>query len=313
MACDDTTTLLLSSDGKSERDVGILPRPADVPSSKKPYVFLSQTNRDDVKELYSRPVHWFLQERLGVSAFLDESTSMAGRASEINIALAAYSCTHAIVFLSVSYRKRPWCVKELNTFMKRRDKGEMIVIPVLVDLPDTTGFCDRLDSISWIKCKHGTGAAAFISRELWPQISDLFRNEDSEYGKDSPRASEKLLLEYIRHEEESSNRPVPADFRKFAKTYWFHSHWRLLVAVCLLVSVAIGGFGGIYCGISRNCIVGKTSIDNCSQHSPTIDISATGNDLTVSGSGNQINQTNTDSVVSGSGSIRGCSVLGNRT
>lgn len=136
-----------------------------------PYIFLSHTNRDSCKEWFARPTRWFLEHRLGVHAYLDEADSHSTSADVLhNVMKPAYQCTHAAVILSPSYRKRKYCVGELNIFMERKKVDEDLhIIPFLWQIQDTSGYAPRLKSLVW-KGQGLVEKAEFLV-ELWTVLT----------------------------------------------------------------------------------------------------------------------------------------------
>ena len=131
-------TLLLRPDNTPE-DVGELTLDSvDNPSQEWPMstdrfsIFVSHTGQDGAKEEIARPTHWLLTKKLGAEAFLDDENATPGDGTVKVLIEPAYKCSHAVVIISPSFRKRRCCVQELNTFMARRRRGDGIcVIPVL--------------------------------------------------------------------------------------------------------------------------------------------------------------------------------------
>ena len=173
--------LLQNTDGSQSR-VGVLSghqHPQNQPDDLNPPfdVFLSQSNRDKARDNISAPTYWFLTEKLQIRTFLDLWDNDPGMSNEAMLFQAAHQCSYALVVLSPSFRRRPFCVKELNTFMKRwwednpRTSSAIRVIPILWNLTDTTGYCPALGELSWVSSSPGEGAATFLTETLWPDLA----------------------------------------------------------------------------------------------------------------------------------------------
>ena len=215
-------TLLQNTDGSQSR-VGVLSgrhHPQNQPDDLNPPfdVFLSQSNRDKARDNISAPTYWFLTEKLQIRTFLDLWDNDPGMTNEAMLFQAAHQCSYALVVLSPSFRRRPFCVKELNTFMKRwwednpRTSSAIRVIPILWNLTDTTGYCPALGELSWVSSSPGEGAATFLTETLWP---DLARKVFKMQGHETYAASyfEDCLLEYIeKHLDEGD---LPTNLRDF--------------------------------------------------------------------------------------------------
>jgi hypothetical protein len=144
------------------------------PMSQEPYVFISQTGRGNVKELVARPVHFFLENVVQVEAFLDDRSIRAGMNTTEVLAAAAYRCTHALIVFSPFYRSRRFCVKELNTFMKRHRQGDGIrIIPTLWGVSDLNDYHSDVSDITWVACT-STYIVDFLVQTLWPELLNVF-------------------------------------------------------------------------------------------------------------------------------------------
>jgi WD40 repeat protein len=179
-------TRRLLPDGDDE-SVGVLdvddldtPPEEEWPMSEEPYVFISHTGKDNVKELVARPVHFFLEKVLKVKAFLDDGSVLAGTDTTEVLAANAYRCTHALVVFSPSYRTRRFCVKELNTFMKRRSKGDGIrIIPTLWGVSNLNDYHSDVSNLAWVACT-STYIVDFLVQTLWPELLKVFEDERRE-------------------------------------------------------------------------------------------------------------------------------------
>ena len=67
---------------------------------------------------------------------------------------AALTCHVGVAFISAGYADSKWCLRELNTFLKRRNEGTGVVIPVYNDphlLEKDPLYGEALGSISSMK------------------------------------------------------------------------------------------------------------------------------------------------------------------
>jgi len=210
-------TLLLLPDSKTEKRIGKLSlKYVDNPEQKwpmsdKPFVFLSQTGRDGVKEDIARPTYWFLTEILQVGAFLDEQTMPRGSSKIEALIGPAYTSTHALVVLSPLYRTREYCVLELNTFMGRLRKGDGLkVIPALWKMNNVEGYHKAVDDLTWIVHEGSPGPVDYMVQTLWPAlVRELHRPEMTRH------TFEEHLLEYIKTHRGRAY-AIPASFEVFA-------------------------------------------------------------------------------------------------
>ena len=98
-------------------------------SRDKPYVFLSYTGRDGVKESLARPTQWFLRHVLGVDCFLDDGGDIRPGQDKMEfVVLPAYQCTHALLIFSPRFRTRHFCVMGVNTFLGRWQRKDGLQI-----------------------------------------------------------------------------------------------------------------------------------------------------------------------------------------
>jgi len=173
----ENDTKWLSMPENIEKDVGELSLDnVDDPSQKwpmnaTPYIFLSHTGQDGVKEDIARPTHWFLTEVLEVEAFVDDLNAIPGNPSVETLMPPAYKCTYALVILSRSFRERRFCVRELNTFVARlRRKDGIRVVPVLWQINSLKGYHPDVEELSYIASKETVDAADFMIYTLWPKV-----------------------------------------------------------------------------------------------------------------------------------------------
>jgi hypothetical protein len=160
--------------GELEVDDLATPPEEEWPMSKESYVFISHTGKDNVKELIARPVHFFLEKVVKVKAFLDDGSIRAGTDKTEVLAAAAYRCTHALVVFSPSYRSRRFCVKELNTFMKRHSQRDGIrIIPTLWGVSDLNDYHADVSELAWVACT-STSIVDFLVQFLWPELLNVF-------------------------------------------------------------------------------------------------------------------------------------------
>ena len=142
------------------------------PMSSDTNVFLSHTNRDDIKEHIARPTHWFLNNVLGVRAFIDDGDLMPGQDRTQALMEAAHECTIAVVFLSPSFRKRRFCVLELNTFMRRFHEQDGIrVIPAPWHIDNVDGYNSKVDELIRIsQPEESHYVLDYLVHFLWPAL-----------------------------------------------------------------------------------------------------------------------------------------------
>lgn len=228
--------------GMREKDVGELPslrnkdtRQAamntDVDSGQvdrdDKFVFISHTGRDRVKDLIAGPTFWFLTNVLKVSAFVDNRSIAAGKVVIEELAEAAQKCTHALIILSPNFRKRKYCVMELNTFMRRhQDEDGICVVPALWKRFDLDDFPDDVRGLAWIQ-HDPLDEADYITQTLWPNLARRL-GCNQKIGQD-PYLNEEYLLSYI-----DCHRSVPAPLVAFAKR---HYRFRLPVVQRLLIPI----------------------------------------------------------------------------
>lgn len=180
----------------TDRHLG--PQDEEVGVTKPLLVFLSQTEQDEIKSNYSRPTYWFLTKKLNIRAFLDESDTPVGNSIEQTLYDNANACSHALVFLSPTFRQRKYCVKELNTFLFRVDNEDSAfrLLPVLVNLQDTKGYPVMLKAKCWLRLNNGSGSVSSLVNDLWPRLAnDVFKGRLTYHL--TPSKCEKWLAEYI--------------------------------------------------------------------------------------------------------------------
>lgn len=116
--------------GKTEETVGelLLEIPLTEDEKLSTRVFISHTGTGRIKSDIALPTYWLLTKKCNVEAFLDAETLGPGRDVDGNLAKEAYRCTHALCIISAEYRESKYCIKELNTFMKRLSEEDRIVV-----------------------------------------------------------------------------------------------------------------------------------------------------------------------------------------
>ena len=208
----------LNEDGR-DVPVGDLAREAGVsnPRSKwnvdtEPYVFLSHTGKDNVKEEIARPTHWFLTNHCAVKAFLDDSSTQPGMEKSLALLEPAYRCTHALVLLSPTFRSRRYCVQELNTFVSRFQQetdGSFHLIPALWMLSNTRGYADFMHELIWLKDSENAAAGDYMVFSLWPRLR-------KELGLEPMHelALEEMLVKY-ENTHRGQKRAIPACLESF--------------------------------------------------------------------------------------------------
>jgi len=189
-----SNTLLIMQDN-TEKDVGELSldsidNPERLwPMSDDPYIFLSHTGRDDVKEEIARPTYWFLTKVLRVKAFLDDLSLSPGEKVMEALLPHAYKCTSALVILSPTFREREFCVRELNTFMARwRRKDGIRVLPALWLMKNVDGYHPDVDGLIWIGNQGTKYCVKYMLQILWPKLVREF---------DRPEMSRTQLKEHL--------------------------------------------------------------------------------------------------------------------
>jgi WD40 repeat protein len=177
--------------GVLEVDDLVTPPNEEWPMSEETYVFISHTGKDNGNELIARTVHFFLKKVVKVKAFLDDGIPTATNTTEV-LAAAAYRCTHALVVFSPSYRTSRFCVKELNTFMKRFNQRDGIsIIPVLCGVSDLNDYHSDVSNIVWVPCMK-TNIVDFLVKTLWPILLKVFGRAAL-----NERALEGRLCDYV--------------------------------------------------------------------------------------------------------------------
>lgn len=198
---DSDFTMLRLEDG-NEAEVGDLAREAGIsnpqekwPTSEKPYVFLSHTGKDSVKDEIARPTHWFLTRICGVKAFLDDVDASPGIEKTLAMLEPAYRCTHAIVLLSDKYRSRKYCVQELNTFILRyrqEPRTKFRIIPALWRLENSQGYAEVLHELITIRVDSHSSASRFMIDTLWPKLLGVLKQDIMD-----PEALQEHLVNYV--------------------------------------------------------------------------------------------------------------------
>ena len=211
-------TMLVPSDPNGERvDVGglLLNNEEDVslrwPKSQEPCFFISQTDRDNVKNEISRPTFWFLKEILGVKVFLDECAA-PGLTIEEALTKPAYQCTHALLILTPTFQQREYCVRELNTFMARHRRHDGIrVLPCLWGLRNLDGFHSDVHKLVWIRNESTKYFCNYLVLTLWPKlVLELQR------PKMSTKELESHLVRYVELHRDGQY-GVPTDLETFVR------------------------------------------------------------------------------------------------
>jgi hypothetical protein len=217
-------TRALSADGRREIDVGELSVKGvtdpgsvwEVAHGGEKFIFLSHRG-PDTKEEIVRPTNWFLSNKLHVKTFFDVSTMAAGDDKTRSLIEPAHQCTHALVLLSPHFRLSKYCIKELNTFMVRKHRGNLRLIPALWLMTDTDvaiGYSPAVKEITWLKS--GTwDAPTFMIEKLWPMLLQQLQRE---IPKSTTLPS--LLVEYIQvSRKDGTTPPIPQSLEK-----WFHEN-----------------------------------------------------------------------------------------
>lgn len=186
------------------------------PMRETPYVFISHTGHDNVKEEIARPTHWFSENILKVDACLDAITLERGKDKVVALVEHAYQCTHALVILSPSFQTRKFCVKELNTFMDRlrwhneqTNVGEFHVIPALWLMDDPEGFHESVQNMIQL-CHETRSEINFMVQTVWPELCRRF----GAGPMPGTRELEENLLTYVQTQVGGPN-PIPPDLLKF--------------------------------------------------------------------------------------------------
>ena len=210
--------------------------PPGISSTTK--VFSSQTLSDNTKSEIARPTWWFVSKKLGLDAFIDERDIECGDDIPEELLRNAYECTHAICFLSPNYRTRKTCVRELNTFMKRKnvEKDGLEVIPVLWKIEDTKGYCRDLGKIKYIRFDSAAGLVQFLTNVLWPQLEKRLNGTHR-----SRQAYKDILVEYVETHRGKHETPIPDALERFAKRQRAKGLIRRVVVVTLALIVLLVG------------------------------------------------------------------------
>ena len=179
-----------------------------------PYVFLSHRGQDAKDEII-RPTNWFLSEILKVRTFFDAETMPPGDEKTRSLIEPAHECTHAVVFVSPSFRESKYCVMELNTFVSRHRRGGVSLIPCLWHINDVyglQGYAPVLKQVTWLK--PGTwDAPSYLVSKLWPVLMQKLERRTQ-----TPLKT--LLLQYVQeNRRDDTTPPIPQSLEK-----WFHEN-----------------------------------------------------------------------------------------
>jgi len=123
---EDITVRVISSGSLSSTD-------APMPSDRR-MVFLCHASED--KESVVRPVKAALFAR-NINSWIDEAEITLGDSitSKVNKGLA--NAEYVVVFISPSFIRKPWPVRELNAALNREARtGRKCVIPIVIHYPD---------------------------------------------------------------------------------------------------------------------------------------------------------------------------------
>lgn len=84
-------------------------------------VFFLSHRGPDTKEILVRPLSFILRQ-LGIPHFFDQSddSMKLGKTNGDQMASAAWHCRVGVVILSAHFADSKWCLRELNTFLHRR-------------------------------------------------------------------------------------------------------------------------------------------------------------------------------------------------
>lgn len=157
--------------------------------------------------------YWFLKHVLGVEAFLDDLDAIGGNTVMEALMPPAYECTHALVILSPTFRQRPCCVRELNTFMARwRRKDGICVIPALWLMDSLDGYHSDVDRLIRIGNGGARDCVNYMLKTLWPKIVRLL--DRSQIPMES---LEEHLLQYVEVQRRETTRGLPPDLETFAE------------------------------------------------------------------------------------------------
>jgi hypothetical protein len=215
------TDLLLKS-GKSKHvgelwQAGVEDPRAKWPVKSNNFVFISQTGRDGSKEEIARPTSWFLNSICDVKTFLDATDINPGCDKTSEVMQPAYQCSHALVIVSPKYRTRQFCVQELNTFMKRRQREPNFrVIPVLWRIDNIDGYHREVDELTWIADGHHNTPESFLLNVLWPKLLQVFERPKLSYME-----LKQELVHYIK--EHFGVGDMPFCFQRFLRDYMQHT------------------------------------------------------------------------------------------
>lgn len=241
--------------------------------NKEKLVFLSHSGQDDesvgnVKLEIAEPTHWFLKKIIGVKAFLDKKDVTIGTDKQEAISKVAYQCTHAIVFLSPAFRTREYCVKELNTFMARRGRGERLkIFPALWRMENLDGYSDEVKEIVWLN-GDTSSSVRYIVDYLWPQLAKLFKRDQEMlsddfyshqleiYARSTPGEKPNCLNDFVNGR--ITQRPALENFRISLECQM----WRLIA----LGSALIAKYNGQNLVRSANPTSGENSCQDNSQY-----------------------------------------------
>ena len=180
--------------------------------STTPYIFLSHTGRDGAKKDIIRPTYWFLTEVLKVRAFLDEQNALTGVHKVLALMEPAYTCTHALLILSPSFRTREFCVLELNTFMGRlRRQGKIRVLPALWLMDNLDGYDSKVDDLIRFVNADTRDSVHYMVQFLWPALV-----EELGLPEMSTKDMKAHLYRYV-EEHRGEQHDIPTDLERFAR------------------------------------------------------------------------------------------------
>ena len=136
------------------------------------------------RECIARPTHWFLKKCLEMETFMDDRDMIWGVKIDQSLGELAYGCTDALVILSPNFRRKKYCVSELNTFILRRDilKDGIVLLPILWKLEELEGYSVAISKSVWVK-GGSDDPALFLTETLWPHLTERFKKFHAGSGR----------------------------------------------------------------------------------------------------------------------------------
>lgn len=183
---------------------------------KETYVFLSNRGPDS-KEVLARPIHFFLQEKLGLRVFLDDPSIPFSADKHEELLKAAHECTHAVVLLTPRFRESEYCVQELNTLLGRHLQGNCKLLVVLWGIDDVDGYAPAINDLRYFRnTTSSTDPAVFLVEALLPHLhQELPHQQRSQIFTDSDFHD--VMIDFVRLES-PRGRLIPGEIWRYLYT-----------------------------------------------------------------------------------------------